>query len=333
MSLLSETGEWGVTCRAWQDAQHALFQLANLCAAVSLLTPGSFRYHLLFLRCLLLVAFFLFVLWAGLFVCMVDVLIWNGIFLLVDLVHIIGLAYHNFPGKFSASLADYYSRRLKPLRVSTRDYSDLCSVGEILPLRMGCHYAQEGFTDGGRKLSVLLRGRLKVTVADIFLHYVEANEFVDSPEFDAVPLATDPSQLPVRKFQVTITACEDCLVLTWTRATLMEFLEFNPFLAAVLSNLVGKDVSDKLYRVQEHLMKESSSSGKAHSSRDSSLSGGRNCGTTPDLCSTQAHGKERKTSHCYTYQARMSRGWSTTATATGAAPTAHAATEVGWGWS
>lgn len=88
--------EWG-SCRDWQDAQHTLFQLANLCAAISLLTPSSFRYHLLFLRCFLLAAFLFFVLWASLFVCMLDILIWNCVFFVINLIHVICLAYHNIP--------------------------------------------------------------------------------------------------------------------------------------------------------------------------------------------------------------------------------------------
>ncbi|GFO01649.1 blood vessel epicardial substance [Plakobranchus ocellatus] len=282
-SSASESNEWGVTCRDWQEAQHALFQLANLCAAISLLTPGSFRHHLLFLRCLLLVAFFLFALWAGLFVCMVDVLIWNGIFLLVDLVHIVGLAYHNFPSKFSASVAEFYKRRLKPLKVCRRDYSDLCAAGEVLPLRLGSQYAMEGYTDSGHKLSVLLRGRLKVTVGGIFLHYVEANEFIDSTEFDAVPLDKDINEFITGKYQVSITACENSIILTWHRTALLKHLDYNPFLAAVLVNLIGKDVSDKLYRVQEQLARESTAASKVHSSQSSSLSEGRNCGMTSEV--------------------------------------------------
>ncbi|XP_012939248.2 blood vessel epicardial substance-like isoform X2 [Aplysia californica] len=193
----SDSSEWGA-CRDWQDAQHTLFQLANLCAAVSLLTPSSFRHHLLFLRCLFLVAFFFFVLWAGLFVCMLDVLVWNCLFFLVDLVHIVCLVYSNIPSRFNPSLCELYAKRFKPLKVCRTDFAELCSLANIVPLRKGMRYAVEGLTPCGEKVSMLLRGRLKVSHEGVFLHSVEPNEFVDSPEFDSVPFQGETSE----KFQV-----------------------------------------------------------------------------------------------------------------------------------
>ncbi|CAL1538522.1 unnamed protein product [Lymnaea stagnalis] len=247
----TESAHWEA-CHDWQDAQHTLFQLANLCAAVSLLTPSSFRHHLLFLRGLLLIAFLLFVLWAGLFVCMLDVLAWNCVFFVVDFVHIVCLAYTNIPSRFNKNLNEFYAKKMKPLKVCRQDFSELCNIGNIVPLRKGTKYAVENITPCGEKVSILLRGRLKVSHDGTFLHSVEPNEFVDSPEFDSVPFHTDTNE----KYQVTIVSSEDSLVISWSYPTLRAYLATNPFIWTVFTNLVGKDVSDKLYRIQELLLRE-----------------------------------------------------------------------------
>lgn len=98
------------SCHNWQEAQHTLFQLANLCMVVSFLTPASFRFHVLFLRCLLLLAFLLFLLWAGLFICMPDVLGWNLVFFLLNGAHIVWLLYRHLPSRLPVSHTALYTK-------------------------------------------------------------------------------------------------------------------------------------------------------------------------------------------------------------------------------
>ncbi|KAH9508985.1 hypothetical protein Btru_048471 [Bulinus truncatus] len=267
-------------CHDWQDAQHTLFQLANLCAAVSLLTPSSFRHHLLFLRCLLLVSFLLFVLWAGLFVCMLDVLIWNCVFFAVDIVHVIILAYSNLPSRFNSSLNDFYDKKMKPLKVGHHDFAELCSQGNIIPLRKGSKYAVENVTPCGEKVSVLLRGRLKVSHDGIYLHSIEPNEFVDSPEYDSIPLIAESNE----KYQVTITSSEDSLILSWSYPTLRGYLATNHFMWTIFTHVVGKDVSDKLYKIQELLLREPADRRQSPTflTRNSSMVNVRKCLLTSD---------------------------------------------------
>uniref|UniRef100_A0A2C9JCL8 POPDC1-3 domain-containing protein n=1 Tax=Biomphalaria glabrata TaxID=6526 RepID=A0A2C9JCL8_BIOGL len=283
-------------CHDWMDAQHTLFQLANLCAAVSLLTPSSFRHHLLFLRCLLLISFLLFILWAGLFECMLDVLVWNCLFFAVDLVHIIILVYTNIPSRFNKSLLDLYDKKMKPLKVGRRDFAELCSHGNIIPLRKGIKYAMENVTPCGEKVSILLRGRLKVSHDGVFLHSVEPNEFVDSPEFDSIPLIGDSTE----KYQVTITSSEDSLILSWCHTTLRSYLATNSFMWTVFTHLVGKDVSDKLYKIQELLLREPTD---RHSpsflTRNSSMVNVRKCLLTSDgRQSSLTNGKNEMLTFC-----------------------------------
>lgn len=64
-------------------------------------------------------------------------------------------------------------------------------------------------------------------------------------------------------FQVTIVAEEDCKYMCWSRERLTYFLEANTFLNEVFRYLIGKDITNKLYSLNDPTLsdKVSSSSG------------------------------------------------------------------------
>ncbi|KAK7493115.1 hypothetical protein BaRGS_00015636, partial [Batillaria attramentaria] len=243
-------GEMG-SCHDWQDAQHTLFQLANLCMAASFLTPVSFRFHVLFLRCLLLVAFLLFVLWAGLFICMADILGWNIVFFLLDAGHVAWLFYRHLPTRMPLTHTSLYTKVFKPIRVTQAEFLDLCEVGRVQNLCRGGLYAVENVTPCAQRVAILMRGRLKVTYQRLFLHSIEVNQFVDAAEYDSLTLGLDTCE----KYQVSIAALEDSVLLTWDYTTLQDYLATQPFMKTVLYYLMGKDVCSHLYAIQEQLMK------------------------------------------------------------------------------
>lgn len=146
-------------CNDWQDAQHALFQLANLCMVISFLTPSSFKYHMFFLRFMMSLGFIFFVLWAGFVICMPDVLAWNGAFFLVNLGFVIYLGYHVLPARYNKDLEDLYIKIFKPLKITPDEFRDLSVLAELDILTKGSVYAREKVTCCGRKLSILLKGR------------------------------------------------------------------------------------------------------------------------------------------------------------------------------
>nr|KAG5704017.1 hypothetical protein BaRGS_032106 [Batillaria attramentaria] len=149
-------GEMG-SCHDWQDAQHTLFQLANLCMAASFLTPVSFRFHVLFLRCLLLVAFLLFVLWAGLFICMADILGWNIVFFLLDAGHVAWLFYRHLPTRMPLTHTSLYTKVFKPIRVTQAEFLDLCEVGRVQNLcRGGLYTGMSTFKQNERSILLTL---------------------------------------------------------------------------------------------------------------------------------------------------------------------------------
>lgn len=65
-------------------------------------------------------------------------------------------------------------------------------------------------------------------------------------------------------FQVTIVAEESCKFLCWSRERLTYFLEANTFLNEVFRYLIGKDITNKLYSLNDPTLSDkvsSSSSG------------------------------------------------------------------------
>jgi len=137
-----------------------------------------------------------------------------------------------------------------PLRVSRYQFTKLTSKGNIETLKKGNNYVTEGVTTSGKTVAILLSGRLKAMHAGTFLHYVEPNSFVDSPEFEAATMKDNMDA----DHQVTVSAVEESRILVWRRAALDKFLKKESFLQAVFHNLIGRDITSKLYQVQDLLM-------------------------------------------------------------------------------
>ncbi|CAG2199990.1 BVES [Mytilus edulis] len=243
------TADGTFSCSDWQDAQHALFQLANFCLIISFLTPSSFKHHAFFLRLVISFGYLFFGLWAGVFVCMPDVLAWNLGFLLVNFVHVMYLGYQMCPTRLGHLTKELYEKMFKPLNVDRKRFKALTNIGDTYLLTKGTYYATEGRTKCGNKLSILLKGRLKVMYQNMFLHSIEPNQFIDSPEYDMYGNCdTDET------YQVSIVASEDSFLLTMSVIKLKTYLDTDPFISNVFYNVVGKDVSNKLYQIQELLL-------------------------------------------------------------------------------
>ena len=57
--------------------------------------------------------------------------------------------------------------------------------------------------------------------------------------------------LPVFLRQVTIVADDNCRFLCWSRERLTYFLESEPFLYEIFRYLIGKDITNKLYSLND----------------------------------------------------------------------------------
>lgn len=237
----------GGYCDEWEAAQHKLFQAANLFFAAAFLVPRSFKASVLALRTFLTAGFMLAALWAGITICALDAMLWCLALGLLNGIHSLILACRFLPPALSPELAELYLKLFKPYKVSKKHFQELAKEARILKLDSDQTYATEGITPADKKLSILLRGKLKVTCDGTHLHYVRAYQFVDSPEWEA----THESDADV--FQVTIRAEEPSTYICWTRMRLLRVLRHRPLLKVVLNTLIGKDITSKLYALNEQL--------------------------------------------------------------------------------
>ncbi|XP_049768100.1 blood vessel epicardial substance-like [Schistocerca cancellata] len=237
----------GTFCLEWEAAQHNLFQTANLFFAAAFLVPRSFKQSLLVLRGLLCVGFLLSALWAGIHVCSPDVFAWNAGLVLLNAAHSALLGARFLPPPLSPELADVYTRLFRPLRVSRKHFKELARCARLLRCAAGDTYAAEGATPADERLSVLLKGRMRVSCDDAHLHYITPHQFIDSPEWEANHSSSDDL------FQVTITAEQECVYLCWNRLSLERVLRHRPLLKTVLDCIIGKDITQKLYALNEQV--------------------------------------------------------------------------------
>ncbi|KAM3846662.1 popeye domain-containing protein 2 isoform 2-T2 [Vipera latastei] len=89
--------------------------------------------------------------------------------------------------------------------------------------------------------------RVKVSQDGQFLHYVFPYQFLDSPEWESL----QPSEEGT--FQVTLTAEIDSCFISWQRKKLYLLLAKERYIARLFSVLLGYDISEKLYALNEKL--------------------------------------------------------------------------------
>jgi hypothetical protein len=152
------------TCGDWKEAQHSLFQLANMCLILSFLIPNSFRYYPFCLRIFLGTGYLFFTLWSGLIVCMPDVLGWSAGFFLVNMFHLSYIGYRMFPNKANKDLDELYKKLFEPLKVSKVEYDCLVKQGYVHEMERFCEYAKEGKTPCEQRTSILIKGRYATTL-------------------------------------------------------------------------------------------------------------------------------------------------------------------------
>ncbi|KAG8444720.1 hypothetical protein GDO86_009766 [Hymenochirus boettgeri] len=233
-------------CENWREIHHLVFHLANACFAAGLVIPSTLNLHMIFLRGMLCLGCSFFIIWAVLFRCALDIMIWNAVFLTINSMHFVYLVYKKRPIKIEKELKGIYHRMFESLHVSPELFNRLTGqFCEIRTLNKGQTYAVEDKTSVDENLSILLKGTMKVSYRGHFLHNISPNAYIDSPEFRSTEMNRG------EKFQVTITADDNCLFLCWSRERLTYFLESEPFLYEIFKYLIGKDITTKLYSLND----------------------------------------------------------------------------------
>lgn len=233
-------------CQEWEQAHHLLFHLGNLSLLLGLVIPTTLGLHMILLRVLLMTGCGLLIAWATLYRCNLDVMVWNVVFLVVNFMHLFFLVYKRRPIKIDRELRSVYRRMFEPLHVQEALFQRLTGqFCTIQTLKKGQVYAAEDKTSVDERLSILLKGKMKVSYRGHFLHNIYTNSFIDSPEFRSTEMHRG------EKFQVTIMAEENCKFLCWSRERLTYFLESDTFLNEVFRYLIGKDITNKLYSLND----------------------------------------------------------------------------------
>ncbi|KAF7253717.1 Blood vessel epicardial substance [Varanus komodoensis] len=241
-------------CENWREIHHLVFHMANICFAVGLVIPTTYNLHMIVLRVMLTIGCALFIIWATLFRCALDIMIWNSVFLIINLLHCIYLLYKRRPIKIDKELSSLYKRMFEPLHVPPELFQRLTGqFCNIQTLKTGQAYAAEDKTSVDDRLSILLKGKMKVSYRGHFLHNIYPCAFIDSPEYRSTQMNRGET------FQVSITADDNCKFLCWSRERLAYFLESEPFLFEIFKYLIGKDITNKLYSLNDPTLNDKTS--------------------------------------------------------------------------
>lgn len=97
-----ENGQ-SLECSGWLPINHIYFQLANIFLFLSYLAPNGI-YGILYLRITLTIGCMFFSLWGWVILCAFDTFLWNAIFVLINLVHVVIICYYLRPVRFTPEL-------------------------------------------------------------------------------------------------------------------------------------------------------------------------------------------------------------------------------------
>ncbi|KAE8602805.1 hypothetical protein XENTR_v10014131 [Xenopus tropicalis] len=239
-------------CSGWKlEAEGSIYHLASVLFVLGCM-GGSGYFGLLYVYIFFAISFLCTSIWAWMDVCAADVFSWNFILLVICIVQIIHLAYQLRSVTFDKEFQDVYSAVFKPLGISLTIFRKIISYcnAEVVTLERDHCYAVQGKTPID-KLSLLVSGRIRVTVDGEFLHYIFPLQFLDSPEWDSLK----PSEEGI--FQVTLTAETKCRYVTWRRKKLYLLFAKHRFLAKLFSLLISSDIADKLYALNDKVFIDS----------------------------------------------------------------------------
>ncbi|KAK3773364.1 hypothetical protein RRG08_023244 [Elysia crispata] len=231
-------------CSTWQPTNHVLYHLANVMLCIGLMVPDS-SYGALLLHGFMFLGYLLMSVWSWVILCAPDFFSWNFAFLLLNGVQTLSLMYSVRPVKFCDEIEAVYVSLFLPLRVSRHLYKRLVcpEFCTLMTLHEGETYATQSVTRTD-KLGLLISGTMHAYSNRSLLHVIGEKQFIDSPEFESTTTGD-------AKFQVSIVAASMCRYLFWPRQHLEYLLIKEPHLASVMKTIIGRDVTNKLYALNE----------------------------------------------------------------------------------
>lgn len=245
-NLTAETPATHPLCSAWKEnPETSVFHLANMFFVLGFM-GGSGFYGLLYLYSFLALGFFCSSIWAWSDACTTDTFLWSFVIFGVCVVQVVHVAYRLRNVTFEKEFQELYNYMFKKLGVSLVHFGKIvaCSEGDIHTIEKEHCFAVEGKTSID-KLSVLVSGRIRVTVNGEFLHYIYPFQFLDSPEWDSLR----PSEEGI--FQVTLRADNQCRYISWRRKKLYLLFAKHRYIAKIFALVVRNDIADKLFSLND----------------------------------------------------------------------------------
>ncbi|XP_064628894.1 popeye domain-containing protein 3-like [Lineus longissimus] len=241
-----------ICTEGWYPPNHMLFQLGNMGLLAAFMLPTNSKYGALFLHSFLVLGFLFFCTWAWVVLCAPDIFSWNFAFLLINAVHMFSILYRLRPVKFSPELEEIYESIFQPLKFPRHLFKKLTSseYATLLNLNPGASYAAAEMTKTDR-LALLISGNVKVISQNQVLHHIRPKEFFDSPEFESTRTGEE-------KFQVSIVAVSHCRYIYWKREALHDLYVKEQYLAQIMSTIIGRDIANKLYALNDKLKRRGS---------------------------------------------------------------------------
>ncbi|XP_023692928.1 popeye domain-containing 2 isoform X2 [Paramormyrops kingsleyae] len=241
-------------CTVWgNETEGAFYHLGNTLLWLGYM-GGSGAYGALYIFGCLAPAFLCHAVWGWRLLCgSLPVVVWSsllGALCLLQLAHLLYQLHRNWlPGEEFRNL---YSGVYLPLGVPVSIFKEVSAACDSQVLSLGEEeaYALEGKTVIDR-LSFLLSGRIRVSLEGQFLHYIFPYQFLDSPEWESLKPTEEGN------FQVTLTAETDCRYISWRRRKLYLLLSRDRYIARLFSVMLGSDIADKLYSLNDKLFARS----------------------------------------------------------------------------
>ncbi|KAG9471166.1 popeye domain-containing protein 2 isoform X2 [Eleutherodactylus coqui] len=235
-------------CVGWKPSMEgSLFHLASLILLLAFM-GGSGIFGCIYIFVLLSIGFICMMIWGLLWSCGVDVVVWNVLLAVVCLIQIAHLLFRLRRESYGKDYDALYETIYQPLQVPLPIFKEIahCSGMQVHSLNTDQSYALEGKTAIDR-LSLLISGRVKVSLDGQFLHYIFPYQFLDSPEWESLRPSEEGT------FQVTLTAETDSTYISWPRKKLYLLLAREKYITHLFSALLGFDISQKLYALNDKL--------------------------------------------------------------------------------
>ncbi|KTF79004.1 hypothetical protein cypCar_00049026 [Cyprinus carpio] len=185
-NFTAQTLEYPV-CSEWKEnPEGSVFHLAHILLVLGFM-GGSGFYGLLYMFSFLTLGFFCYSIWAWSDPCTTDSFSWTFALFAFCLAQVVHGSYRLRSVTFDKEFQDLYDYMFKKLGVSLTHFGKIveCCEGDIYTIDKDHCFAVEGKTSID-KLSVLISGRIRVTLNGEFLHHIYPFQFLDSPEWDSL---------------------------------------------------------------------------------------------------------------------------------------------------